>query len=87
MPSVDELLDSELASKQEKNMIDDEIVIDPITRMMNVPDTERLFGVVEDANVERKHFRCPRYVGDNIDLSKLKIYMKYIQAIGNSPES
>lgn len=86
MPEIDELLNSEMERIESESMVNDEIVVDPITRMMDVPISERLFGVKDDANVERKYFRCPRYVGDNIDLSKLKIYMKYIHAVGNTPE-
>lgn len=86
MSDIDEMLNEELETMQSDSMINDEITIDPVTRMMNVPITERLFGVKDDANVERKYFRCPRYVGDNIDLSKLKIYMKYIHASANTPE-
>lgn len=86
MSDIDEMLNEELETMQSDSMINDEITIDPVTRMMNVPITERLFGVKDDANVEKKYFRCPRYVGDNIDLSKLKIYMKYVHAVGNTPE-
>lgn len=86
MPEIDELLNREMERIESESMVNDEIVVNPITRMMDVPISERLFGVVEDANVEKKYFRCPRYVGDNIDLSKLKIYMKYVHAVGNTPE-
>ena len=86
MSEIDELLNSEMEHIESKSMVNDEILVNPITRMMDVPISERLFGVVEDANVEKKYFRCPRYVGDDIDLSKLKIYMKYVHAIGNTPE-
>lgn len=86
MSEIDELLNSEMEHVESESMVNDEIVVNPITRMMDVPISERLFGVVEDANVEKKYFRCPRYVGDDIDLSKLKIYMKYVHAIGNTPE-
>lgn len=86
MSEIDELLNSEMEHIESESMVNDEILVNPITRMMDVPISERLFGVVEDANVEKKYFRCPRYVGDDIDLSKLKIYMKYVHAIGNTPE-
>lgn len=86
MSEIDELLNSEMEYIESESMVNDEIVVNPITRMMDVPISERLFGVVEDANVEKKYFRCPRYVGDDIDLSKLKIYMKYVHAVGNTPE-
>lgn len=64
--------------------VNDIITIDPETRTINVPDSEALFGVMEDANAERKYFKCPKIVGDNIDLSQHQIYMKYIQATDNT---
>ena len=46
--------------------------------MISVPASEILFGVETDKDVERKHFRCPKIVGDGIDLSKHQIYISYI---------
>lgn len=56
MPEIDELLNSEMERIESESMVKDEIVVNPITRMMDVPMSERLFGVVEDANVEKKVF-------------------------------
>lgn len=53
------------------------LVIDPATRTVNVPDTEKLFGVMKDRKSERKYFMCPRYVGDNLDLSKCYIQINF----------
>lgn len=59
-------------------MVDDVLVIDAPNRKIIVPDSETAFGVETDRNVERKYFRCPRIVGDNIDLYTHKIYVVYI---------
>lgn len=47
------------------------------TRSITVPESEKIFGVESDQNVERKKFRCPKIVGDNIDLSALQLYINY----------
>lgn len=61
-------------------MVDDVIEIDGQNRTIVVPSTEFLFGVVTDQNVERKYFKCPRFVGDNIDLSQLTLKIAYQNA-------
>lgn len=58
--------------------VNDVITIDGETRMISVPASEIFFGVESDKDVERKHFRCPKVVGDGIDLSKHQIYISYI---------
>lgn len=58
--------------------VNDVITIDGETRVISVPASELLFGVETDKDAERKHFRCPKIVGDNIDLSKHQIYISYI---------
>lgn len=60
--------------------INDTIVIDAEGRIINVPGTEILFGVEHDANIERKHFQCPRFVGDNVDLTTLGLRIVYQNA-------
>ena len=84
MPSVEELLsqnsDDEYA---DISPINDIITIDPETRTINLPASETLFGTEQEMNVERKHFKCPKIVGDNIDLSKHQIYITYITAKNN----
>lgn len=47
-----------------------------------MPETEKIFGVSHDGNTERKHFRCPKIVGDNIDLSTMHLYINYQNANG-----
>ena len=61
-----------------RSAINDELTIDGETREINVPESEMLFGVEGDVNIERKHFRCPKIVGDNVDLSKHFIYVAYV---------
>lgn len=58
--------------------VNDVITIDGETRVISVPASELLFGVETDKDVERKHFMCPKIVGDGIDLSKHQIYISYI---------
>ena len=56
--------------------------IDPETREITVPDTYKILGVESDEDVERVYFKCPKIVGDNIDLSKLVIFVNYQNASG-----
>lgn len=58
---------------------DELLIIDPETRQIAVPENF-LLGVESDQNVERVCFQCPKVVGDNIDLSKLHIYVNYRNA-------
>lgn len=58
---------------------DELLIIDPETRQIAVPENF-LLGVESDQNVERVRFQCPKIVGDNIDLSKLHIYVNYQNA-------
>jgi hypothetical protein len=62
--------------------VNDVLLIDAEGRFTNIPNTEILFGVETDQDVERKYFKCPRIVGDNIDLSELQLIIKYQNARG-----
>lgn len=62
--------------------VNDIFEIDPESRVIAVPVSEKLFGVANDGNAERKHFRCPKIVGDNIDLSTMHLYINYQNANG-----
>lgn len=62
--------------------VNDIFEIDPETRVITVPASEKLFSVANDGNSERKHFRCPKIVGDNIDLSTMHLYINYQNANG-----
>lgn len=63
--------------------VNDIFEIDPETRVITVPASEKLFGVANDGNSERKHFRCPKIVGGNIDLSTMHLYINYQNANGD----
>lgn len=62
--------------------VNDIFLINPENRTITVPESERIFGVSHDGNAERKHFRCPKIVGDNIDLSTMHLYVNYQNANG-----
>lgn len=58
------------------------LIIDPSTRKIAVPKSEKLFGVYGEGNIERKYFKCPKIVGDNVDLSDCYIFVNYYTAKG-----
>lgn len=83
MSSSDSMLFSMLATSNETVSEDEYIVIDPENRTMTIPESQLLFGVYQDNDVERKRFKCPRYIGDNdIDLSACYIFINYVSARG-----
>jgi hypothetical protein len=57
-----------LAEQELVKPVNDIFMIDPETRTINVPDSERLFGVQSDEKAERKYFKCPKIVGNNSHL-------------------
>lgn len=65
-------------------MANDRITIDVNTRRLTIPPTEQFFGVYQDRNAERRYFECPRYMGDNIDMSQCRAIINYVSA-GNNP--
>lgn len=83
-------LEAEILADLEENPdaytapVNDVITIDPETRTINIPASETLFGTEQEMNVERKYFKCPKIVGDNIDLSKHQIYITYVTAKDNT---
>lgn len=82
MPSVDELLNAAEVAEVTLTETNDKIEIDADTRAMIIPDTERIFGVMSDEKGERKYFRCKRFVGNGIDLSKLSLRVIFQNASG-----
>lgn len=82
MPSVDELLNVAEVIATGLTETNDKIEIDADTRTMIIPDTERIFGVMSDEKGERKYFRCKRFVGNGIDLSKLSLRIVFQNASG-----
>lgn len=82
MPTVEELLNmqdqvSTLAGMGNAAESGIYCVIDPETRVIDVPEEYSLLGVVSDEKAERVWFQCPKIAGDNIDLSKLQIRVNY----------
>lgn len=63
-------------------LVNDIFLINPESRVITVPESEKIFGVYNDGNTERKHFRCPKIAGDNIDLSAMHLYINYQNANG-----
>lgn len=62
--------------------VNDIFQINPENRTITVPESEKIFGVANDGNAERKHFKCPKIVGDNIDLSTMHLHINYQNANG-----
>lgn len=58
---------------------EERIVIDSITRVINIPE-DYIIGVESDEKSDRMYFQCPKIVGDNVDLSKLKLYVNFENA-------
>ena len=44
------------------------IEINAENRSITIPQSEKLLGVENDSKAIRKYFRCPKIVGDGIDL-------------------
>lgn len=51
------------------------LMVDAANRMIDVPSDEKLFGVEFDEKGTRKYFKCPKIVGDNIDLSNASVFI------------
>ena len=60
------------------------IIINSNTRNFSIPGSDLVFGVVADSDAERKHFQCPRYVGDGLDLAACFIRINYRNANGKT---
>lgn len=54
--------------------------IDPETRVIAIPPEYQLLGVESDEKAERIYFKCPKIVGDNIDLTKLALRVNFRNA-------
>ena len=73
----------EALAASEAEPVNDIFTVNPESRTITVPDKEKIFGVFSDGNTERKHFRCPKIVGDNLDLSTMHLYINYQNANGD----
>lgn len=58
------------------------IVVNPATRQFSIPGADLVFGVTADANSAIKHFQCPRYVGNNVDIASSFVRINYQNARG-----
>lgn len=87
MPSIEELLEQAENETSAIEPVNDILEIDPETRTVLIPDSEIIFGVEADQRAERKYFRCPKIVGNNIDLSELEIYVIFQNAGGSEEEN
>lgn len=58
---------------------EERITIDPTARAINIPENY-VIGVESDEKSDRMYFQCPKIVGDNVDLSKLKLYVNFENA-------
>lgn len=81
MATIDEIFDAMADEAAEAGH--EYLVIDPETRTITVPESERIFGVTGDELADRKYFMCPRYVGDNLDLAGMFIRVNYRNAGGD----
>ena len=57
-------------------------IIDPDTREIYVDPIYQILGVESDEKAERILFRCPKIVGDNLDLTQYQIRINYQNANG-----
>lgn len=73
-----------LAVAQAGETDEDILIIDGVTRAIMVPSGQQFFGVMTDKDVERRKFRCPKVVGDNIDLSQMHLYIHYENGAGKA---
>lgn len=86
MSEAMQLLNSlNLEDYMDPNPVNDILVIDAEKRTIVLPSSELIFGVESDGDVERKYFKCPRIVGDNIDLNTLSLRVHY-QNAGNEKD-
>lgn len=79
MATIDEIFENMPA---EASVTYEELIIDAENRVVLVPDAEAIFGVESDTQSERKHFRCPRYVGDGLDLAACFLRVNFRNANG-----
>lgn len=80
MATVDEILSGMPEEEITTEVMDDAFVIDPNTRLVHVPESEAVFGVMSDEAAERKRFRCARIVGNGLDLSSSVVRVNFRNA-------
>lgn len=77
MASTLELLDT-IDTQAEENVC----IVDAVNRTISVPESLRLLGVESDEKAEIRMFRCPKIVGNNIDLTALILFINFENAGG-----
>lgn len=80
MPSVEELLSIAEFDTDTRSTMDSRIEIDADTRIIQMMPQDELFGVENDEKSERKYFKVPKIVGNDVDLSKLQLRINYQNA-------
>lgn len=80
MATIDDLLDGPAVVED----INEALYINPITRMVEVPDTELILGAEHDDRGECKYFRIPKVVGNNVQVSACSLRVYYTNASGDS---
>lgn len=63
--------------------VHDLLIIDAEARTIDVPETEKIFGVENDGRAETKYFQAPRYVGNGIDLAACFLRVNFQNANGD----
>ena len=59
--------------------------INPETRIITVPTSKRILGTESDQETNRLYFKCPKIVGDDVDLSLFSLRINY-QNAGNKKD-
>lgn len=78
MPTVEELLNSpELYSEEEPQYC---MLESDTSRVVVVPDRWRNLGVEGDNRAEKVPFKFPKIVGDNLDLTKMRVQVNFVNA-------
>ena len=70
----------ELLAEEASTYTNDELIVNADDRTIYVPNT--LAGVFSDEKSTRLKFRCPKSVGDNVDLSAMNVYINFRNANG-----
>lgn len=60
------------------------IVVNPNTRQFSIPGADLVFGVEADSGSEVKHFQCPSFVGNNLEVANTFIRINYRNANGET---
>lgn len=79
MATVDEVL----SQMEEESIVEEDVQlckIDGQSRIIFVPAKYMLLGVESDEHSARIPFKCKKIVGDNVDLSKMQLYVNYKNA-------